>query len=462
MKREIYPRHKAECPNAKVKRPRKKFDGCRVYARYTITDPHTGELLEEFNGALPPHILTKEAADAYVNQRFGLVIEKHHRGDDVPGVNRGVTVRIAAEKYIADQKRRFPSLPPVQMSDNVRRAHERLKIDGSKRKHKIIDKIEFLIDSRFVQFCEERKIRHIRDVEYEHLTTFLDSQPGRAVYEMVDGVQTKVRLPHSDVTKQKNQEFMKRFFRWLQIDAGLIKTNPADRLKPIRLTKPKPPNPKFAETNGTGKMWTMEQINAVRNAIPKACEGTKLGRYVAAFFELCIYANPRITSAVQIECGNVYDDPPPPDDPNENEYGVVYYEPKVNGWVDTWLPEGCYRLLKDLTPKSEKYIFWSGNGDPESWSKRYSAYLLKAFRLARIPERHEGGPRIHQFRHTNSSGLMDLEEGKLEHAATALGHQGAKGSTAAKFYIDDQAKLQNRKTNMLKREMFKRKGLWGV
>jgi hypothetical protein len=57
---------------------------------------------------------------------------------------------------------------------------------------------------------------------------------------------------------------------------------------------------------------------------------------------------------------------------------------------------------------------------------------------------------------------MDLEEGKLEHAATALGHQGAKGSTAAKFYIDDQAKLQNRKTNMLKREMFKRKGLWGV
>jgi len=45
-------------------------------------------MLEEFNGALPPHILTKEAADSYVNQRFALVIEKHHRGDDVPTVNR--------------------------------------------------------------------------------------------------------------------------------------------------------------------------------------------------------------------------------------------------------------------------------------------------------------------------------------------------------------------------------------
>jgi hypothetical protein len=54
VKREIYPRHKANCTNAKAKHPRKKFDGCRVYARYTITDPHTGLLLEEFNGALPP------------------------------------------------------------------------------------------------------------------------------------------------------------------------------------------------------------------------------------------------------------------------------------------------------------------------------------------------------------------------------------------------------------------------
>ena len=63
MKREDYPRHKTNCPNAKARHPRKKFDGCRVYARYTITDPHTGLLLEEFNGALPPHITSKTAAD---------------------------------------------------------------------------------------------------------------------------------------------------------------------------------------------------------------------------------------------------------------------------------------------------------------------------------------------------------------------------------------------------------------
>jgi hypothetical protein len=136
----------------------------------------------------------------------------------------------------------------------------------------------------------------------------LDSQPGRAVYQIVDGVRTKVRMPPSDVTKQKNQEFIKRFFRWLFIEAGLVKTNPAERLKPIRLTKPKPPNPKFADKNGNGKMWTPEQIEAVRKAIPKTCEGTKHAEYVAAFFELCVYANPRITSAVQIECDNVYDD----------------------------------------------------------------------------------------------------------------------------------------------------------
>jgi len=101
MKREIYPRHKARCPNAEAKNPRRKFDGCRVYARYTIIDPHTGKLLEEFNGALPPHIVTKEAADLYVNQRFALVIEKHQRGDKVPTIKRGLTVEAAARKYIA-------------------------------------------------------------------------------------------------------------------------------------------------------------------------------------------------------------------------------------------------------------------------------------------------------------------------------------------------------------------------
>ena len=52
-----------------------------MYARYTITDPLTGKLLEEFNGALPPHILTKEAADLYVNQRFTFVSDKRWRGD---------------------------------------------------------------------------------------------------------------------------------------------------------------------------------------------------------------------------------------------------------------------------------------------------------------------------------------------------------------------------------------------
>src|SRR5579864_3629741 len=95
MKREIYPRHKAECPNGKAKRPRKKFDGCRVYARYTITDPNTGKLLEDFNGALPPHITTKTAADTYVNQRFALVIDEHQRGGKVPTIDRGMTVKAA-------------------------------------------------------------------------------------------------------------------------------------------------------------------------------------------------------------------------------------------------------------------------------------------------------------------------------------------------------------------------------
>jgi integrase len=461
MKREIYPRHKATCPGAKANNPRKKFDGCRVYARYTITDPLTGLLLETFNGALPPHITTKDAADTYVNQRFGLVIDEHQKGGKVQSINKGATVRVAAQKYIADKKRLFPALPPVQTSDNVRRVYERLDLDPNARQPNIIGKIELLFGSRFPQFCEEHvpPIRYIRDVKYEHLVQFLDGQPGRTLSIIVDGVETKTQMPQSSVTKQKNQEFLKRFFRWLHVEAALIDTNPAERLKTIKLPKPKAPNPRFQETNE--KMWTPEQVHAVRSAIPRACSNTKLCDHVAAFFEVCVYANPRITSVIQMECANLYDDLPAPDDPaGEHEYGIVYYEPKVNGWVDSWLPGHCYRLLKNLIPKSAKYFFWSGNGDPESWSKRYSQFLLKAFRLAGLPERHEGGPRIHQFRNTNSTGVMNQEEGKLQYAATALGHQRADGATAARYYVDNQAKLQNRKTNILKRQMFQENGLW--
>jgi len=403
----------------------------------------------------------KTAADTYVNQRFALVIEEHQRGGKVPTIDRGVTVGAATQKYIADQRRVFPALEPVKMSDNVRRTHERLNIGPHSRQHEIIGKIELLIGARLPNFCDEQRppIRFIRAVEYEHLVSFLDGQPGRTVNKFVEGERTRVQMPQSTVTKQKNQEFLKRFFRWLHIDARLIDSNPAERLKPIKIQKAKAPNPRFRETNG--KMWTPEQVNAVRQAIPEACRDSGLREHVAAFFEVCVYANPRITSAVQMECVNLYDDPPASHDPRgEHEYGIVYYEPKVNGWVDSWLPERCYQRLKELTPKSEKHFFWSGNGDPESWSKRYSAFLLKAFRIAGIPERHEGGPRIHQFRHTNSSGLVNLEQGKLEYAAAALGHQGENGATAAKFYVDGQAKLQNRRTNILKREMFKQNGLW--
>ena len=120
MKREIYPTHKADCPNRKAKNPRKKFDGCRIYARYTITDPHTGELLEEINGAPPPHIRTKDAADTYVNQRFSVVNRKHHRGDKIETVNRGATIKEAGSKYIAEHCCPKQDRPVAKPAENGR------------------------------------------------------------------------------------------------------------------------------------------------------------------------------------------------------------------------------------------------------------------------------------------------------------------------------------------------------
>ena len=98
-----------------------------------------------------------------------------------------------------------------------------LHIDPNQREHEIIRKLKLLVGTRLPQFCDaqEPPIRYIEDVEYEHLTAFLDSPPGRIAYRVVEGVGQKIQVPPSDVSRQRNQEFIKRFFRWLHTDERL-------------------------------------------------------------------------------------------------------------------------------------------------------------------------------------------------------------------------------------------------
>lgn len=93
-----------------------------MYARYTITAPHTGLLLEEFNGALPPHITSKTAADTYVNQRFALMIEEHQRGGKVPTVDRGMTVKAGGLETHCGAEAPFPGFGTGQ-DIGLRAAH---------------------------------------------------------------------------------------------------------------------------------------------------------------------------------------------------------------------------------------------------------------------------------------------------------------------------------------------------
>jgi integrase len=98
--------------------------------------------------------------------------------------------------------------------------------------------------------------------------------------------------------------------------------------------------------------------------------------------------------------------------------------------VELPITDELLTALNGFEHKSERYFFWTGNGDWETAAKDWSGRILKLWKAAKI----EGGERrrSHAFRATLVDGVLSLPNGTMEDAQILLGHKRL--ATTANYY----------------------------
>lgn len=116
----------------------------------------------------------------------------------------------------------------------MERLHKTLGKGPNDREREIIVKYRALLGA-LMTFCGEQSVKYITEIKYEHLVDFQQTWRGRKVIDPATKEQRHV--DQSQTTKQKNQEFLRAFFRRAVV-LGWIHINPAERLLPIKVPKP--------------------------------------------------------------------------------------------------------------------------------------------------------------------------------------------------------------------------------
>jgi integrase/recombinase XerD len=239
-----------------------------------------------------------------------------------------------------------------------------------------------------------------------------------------------IQLPKSQVGRAKYQETLKMFFRRCRL-LGWIPSNAAELLESIR-TDP-------AEI----KVYASDEKRKLFELIPETFP--KKAEMLRAFLLVLRFTALRISDVVALEVANL-----------EDEGIALPAQRKTDEPVYCALPPSVVSTLRSLKPKSERYFFWTGNGQLETAMKDWSGMMLKLFRAAGVPELWQGGKRSHNWRDTLAMEILEHDEGRLEDAQIALGHKSRK--TTEKYYTAISRKRAERVT-ALKKELWEKESI---
>jgi integrase len=409
--RQIWLRHKESCKHHGKPNVRS-FKGCDcpVYARVTILNPDTDEVLFRW----PDSSLHKlgirnyEDAERLVDKWF----RDYLSGSRVPQAEEerlNKTVREAVDSFLERLAARLkPKLKPWHGVDPT--------------KHLTYKKYKVLLN-KLVGWTSDHDATLLRQIDTDMLFRFQESWTGRRVKNPKTG--EWFLAPKSDTGKDREQGLMRKFFQWCRKNKMLVE-DPCENLERINPdeSEPKPFTPQEEER-------MLGKISAV---FPQKHE------QVYAFVQLQKHSGARISAVATAELDQMEDE------------GIWLRERKTerNGppnYVWCLLPPNVITILHNLKPKSPKYFFWSGGGTLKTLVTDWTDTLLKLYRAAGIAEK-----RSHEWRDTIGSDLQDAGA-DLEHIQAALTHK--RKATTEKSYVGKN------KRRYAEVDEYKRK-MWGM
>jgi integrase len=380
--RDLYVRHRTECryaspdyKNAKRVPPRLIFGcGCPIYARLLVRHPDSTVAPFEFNGSLTKlGVREKLVAEELVDQWT-----VHFLSGGNPDPNTFKTVGQAITEYLAEKR---GTLDPNKESTGL-----------------TIKKIRGILQP-LALFLQDRGVVHIKDVKTEHLTAFQETWLGRLRKNRATG--ELVRQPKSQLGKQKNQEFVKMFFRRAR-ELRWIRENPAELLLSVK-------TPRIEV-----KKKTPEEKQKLLETIP--CVFPNIAQAVTAFVLVQRYSGLRLVDVVTLRTDSLREDGLMIPSQEKNEQPV--FVP---------LPAFTLDLLRKLPPKSPKYFFWTGTSTIKTAVNDWSEKMRQLYVEAGIE-----GKRTHEWRDTLAIEVLE-GGGSLEDVQLLLGHKSRK--TTEKYYV---------------------------
>jgi integrase/recombinase XerD len=304
------------------------------------------------------------------------------------------------------------------------RSWERAEIEARKREdiadpHKPAVRSRVTILDAIQCFRDDEKSRHLSKHTQKKSEVFFEKQlktwAARLGLEYLDHLSpaelTKFRSAwgNGSSTTRRKHERLVAFF-WFCVRMDWIDKNPAVAMKRVK-----------AESRPTD-YFTQPEFDTVIDATH--AYGNWLGGHdyehrrdrLRALVLLMRWSGLAIKDAVTLERSRI--------DANGN---LFLYRAKTGVPVYVPLPPFVHELLLSLPSQNPRYLFWSGNGDPETCKRGWTRALARLFRIAQI-QRPDGSLKrchSHMFRDTFAVELL-LAGVSIDQVSLLLGHSSVK------------------------------------
>ena len=416
--RQIWRRHGRSCGHFKKKDPRDYTNcECSIYARVTVVDPDTDQVLFRWADASLSKlgIRNMDDANALVDKWFKEYLTRARKPQVEEVQENKAEARL--NKTVAAVADAFMERLEVVLKPKLKDYHrENVKNHTTHKKYKVLT-------DKLARYAQKHNLPLLKQFGTDEVFRFQESWKGRKLKDPKTG--EFYLKDKTSVGKDREQGLMRKFFEWCRKN-GYIVIDPCDALERIGALDSQP------------YPFTAEDRTQIYRMIPVTFP--KSADYVSAFVGLLDKAAGRISAVATAEVAQL------------EEEGIWLRERKGEkdgkpNYVWFLLPPDVVALLRSVAPKSDNYFFWSGNSTLKTIVNHWEAEMLKLYRAAGIE-----GKRSHEWRDTMCENLQEAGA-DLEHMQAALGHR--RKATTEKSYAGKN-KRKYREADEFKRKM------WGM